>query len=242
MKTQNIPLLVLAAGLVIVSLVLAFNISSQEQDNENTINVNGDAELSVEPNRGEIYVKITTMNETAQEASNKNSEISEDVINALNQMGVSENDIETESYDVRRREDWNPKKEGREFTGYRVENVVKVTTYELNNTGNIIDTAINAGANGIQQVEFSLKDEREKEVKAEVLDMAAKNAEEKANNLAGSLGVELGQIQGISESNYFYQTSRSRGYSAAEAEDASTNVMPGEVEVSASVGLMYQIQ
>ncbi len=99
---NNALVSIMAVGLVIVALVLAFgsrsevNISGSGQIQKDTISVSGNAEMTVEPDQAELYVRIETTKKTAQEAKDENSQISDSVESALRQAGVGKDDMETE--------------------------------------------------------------------------------------------------------------------------------------------------
>ena len=90
---------ILAVGLVIVAIVLASNIKTgTSQEEKNRLSVSGTSTLSVEPNKAEVFVKIVTLEKTAQESKNKNSQVSSNVMKALKREGVKEKGIETSQF------------------------------------------------------------------------------------------------------------------------------------------------
>ncbi len=71
-----------------------------------------------------------------------------------------------------------------------------------------------------------------------------REVEDKAETIADSLGVRLGKLKTVSESNYFYEA---RMYMMAEsvgdgaiAEAAA--ILPGDVEVSGRITLVYYVK
>ena len=80
----SISLIVIA----IAAVIMAFNsgvikIVNTTEDQRNTITVSGNAELEVEPNQAEIYVRIETFNVKADDAKDENARISDKVMKAL---------------------------------------------------------------------------------------------------------------------------------------------------------------
>jgi len=57
--------------------------------------------------------------------------------------------------------------------------------------GEVIDVAIDAGADEVQRIEFGLSEEREREVRETAIENAMANAESDATVLADSSGLEL---------------------------------------------------
>lgn len=223
---------ILVVGLVLVSIFALI----QNPEKEDKIQVSGTGELSVDPDKAEVYVQILTLNESAQTAKDMNSELTNKVIQALEGSGISEDNIETESFNLRQREEYNPRTEEREFKGYEATNLIKVTTTP-GLAGSVVDTSVNNGANGIQRVSFDLTQERERQVRDEAMQIASENAVSKAENLAQSLGVELGKLTSASESGFRYQP-----FEYAEDVRAGTTIPSGKVSVSAQVSLSYMIR
>jgi len=243
---------ILGIGLVIVALLLALNSKSnviidQNGLQRNTVSVSGTSSLAVDPNKAEIYVKIITLEKTAQEAKNRNSEISSNVVKALKKEGVKDKDIETSQfyispkYDYEESVDANIRKSSQKLVGYEVTNVLKITTQDLEKTGKLIDTAVDNGANEIERISFGLTKEKEKEVKQQAMVMASNDAKEKATALATNLGVTLLKPISISESSFYYQPFDFRGFLEKSAPMAADTVInPQKLDVSASVQLVYE--
>lgn len=252
MKKDNYLVTILAVGLVIAAIVLALNAktSSLAQEEKSKVSVSGTSSLTVEPNKAEVYVKIYTLEKTAQESKNRNSQASGSVAKALKKEGIKDKDIETSQFFI------NPKYEYEEIsensqiktkqvlTGYEVVNVLKVTTRDTDNAGRIIDAAIDNGANDIERVSFGLTKEKEKEIKQQVMILASNDAKEKASALASSLGVSLLKPISISESGFYYQPFEfnARGALMEKSAPAETVISPQKIDVSASVSLVYEIR
>ncbi|MBW2980456.1 SIMPL domain-containing protein [Candidatus Woesearchaeota archaeon] len=250
-KKDNNLVSILAIGLVIIALVLAFSSKSTVnvsggQIQEDTVTVSGQAEMSVDPDEAELYVKIETTKTTAKAAKDENSEISEAVETALRRKGIDRDDIETHRYNIRPKYEYDEDTRKSFITGYVVTNVLKVTTSDMEKIGGLIDAAIDAGANGFEQILFGLSDKREKEVNAAVLLKASDEAKAKAQALTKNLGVRLGKLSSISESNFYYSPYRAPMADIEEAvfagSKAAVSISPQDVTVRATVNLAYNIE
>ena len=255
MEKINYLTAILGIGLVVVALLLAFNTKSdiivdQNGLQRNTISVSGTSSLTVNPNRAEIYVKIVTLEKTAQEAKNKNSQISKQVIDAIKKEGIKDKDIETSQfsiypkYEYQETADSGLRKSNQVLTGYEVTNILKVTTLELEKAGKLVDVAVEKGANDIESVMFGLTKEMEKEVKQQAMVAASNDAREKAVALATNVGVTLLKPITISESSFYYMPYAIRGaFGKAEASmPAQTTINPQKLDVSAAVQIVYEIK
>jgi hypothetical protein len=112
-----------------------------------------------------------------------------------------------------------------------------MVTVSLNDTtraGEILDAAVSSGSNRIQEIAFDLQNPQPQKDLA--LTMAIEDARRKAEIAAKAAGVSLGRILEISE-GYGYVTSASKSF----AFDLSTPISPGEMEITASVTMTYEI-
>lgn len=223
-------------GLIVVSVVLA----AAGEENDDILTVSGEAVLVAAPDQADIYVKILSEESTATAAKNTNAELSSRVMAALQGAGVQKEDIETTDFYLSKKQDWHPD-QGYIDDGYQLIHVLKVRTKDVENAGSLVDVAVNNGANGLDRVEFSLSEEKQKEVNAQALEQAAAEAAAKAAALAKTLNVRIKGISSISESlsgGYPYPV-----YYAAEAavEKAATEIAPSNVKVSVSVTVNYEI-
>ena len=206
--------------------------------------------MTVDPNKAEVYVKILTLEKTAQESKNKNSQISGNVIKALKKEGVKDKDIETSQFFISPKYDYeeivepNLRKSKQILIGYEVTNVLKVTTQDLEKAGKLIDADVDSGANDIERVSFGLTKEKEKEIKQQAMIMASNDAKEKAVALATNLEVSLLKPISISESSFYYQPFEFRGALMEKSAPmaADTVISPQKLDVSASVQLVYEIK
>jgi len=245
---MNKVLVIFVAGIILISVILALGSGQTKvitgQAQQNAITVSGNAKLEVEPNQAEIYVRVETFSENAKDAKNNNAEISDRVIKALRKIGNKNDDMETTSFRLNPRYDYDRIKGENILRGYTATNVLKVTTEDVDETGEIIDTAVDNGANSIQSVNFGLTKETQKEISGEALIRAAQVAKNKAESLAASLGINLGKVVSIQESSFNFVSFDApvAEMAVAKAGGAPTEIVPGDVEVRASVTMSYEIR
>jgi uncharacterized protein YggE len=231
-------------GVLILAIILAIGaINRPNQYMDKTISVSGEYTKSVAPNEAKIFIQIQTLNMDAAKSKNENAKLSNEAIAALKDAGVKDSEIETATFTITRKEDWNQKDQENDFKGYQVTNVLKLTTANLDKVGDYIDAAVNNGANGINQVIFDLSEERQNEVKSQALAAASQNAKVKADAISKSLNIKLGKIKTVSESIY-YQPYNYYAYDmkAAGASESATSISPQNVDVGANVNVAYGIR
>jgi len=215
------------------------------QQEANTINVAGDAELTVEPDQAEVWAGISIVKDTAEEAQAEANKVINAMIDGLRYKGIQDEDIETESLNLYEERKWT-RDEGSKVVGWRASQTLKIKTEDLNKVGVIVDIAVSSGANQVNNINFQLSEEKEKEYKQKAIAEATKNAKEKADTIAQSLGVRLGKIKTVSEANYY-----SRPYAVAleakagamdEMIEEAASIMPSDVTVTANINLVYHVR
>ena len=85
------------------------------------------------------------------------------------------------------------------ITGYNGNVTVTVKTSDTSLVSKIISEGTQAGANQVQNVRFSV--ENPAKYREEARNIAIKNAKEQANKLSKELGISLGKVVNIVESN-----------------------------------------
>ncbi|WP_181833213.1 SIMPL domain-containing protein [Bacillus taeanensis] len=206
-----------------------------------TIKVTGKSILSAKPDQAVLSLGIVTEDMEVQTAQKQNALISNQVINALHNMGIEEDEIETESYTIEQMYDY-PNGE-KVFRGYKVKHMLKVTVKDLSRVGEIIDAAAQNGANVINQVEFEVSDRNY--YYQEALKQASLNARKKAETIANSLGLTINRIPlWVVEESVQFETPRYPTpvlYAAAPAE-AATPIQEGDIKITASVQAMFEYE
>ena len=202
--------------------------------------------IKVMPDEAVVYLQIQTKDILADVVKDKNTEISDDVTTALLKLGIERKDIQTDSYNIYPEYNWS---EGQQdIIGYTVVHRLKVVTTEFDDTGEIVDAAVDNGAL-VDSINFELSTEQQAEFKKQALEAASKDAREKAEAIAGGLNAKLGSIVSVSSSEfdyYPYPIFRAQtmevAVAGAEAKQAATDISPKELEVTASVSVTYRLR
>ncbi|MBU0893941.1 MAG: SIMPL domain-containing protein [Nanoarchaeota archaeon] len=237
--------LIIVLGIVVLATI-GYTAFSSLIPLSNTVTGNGEAIVEVIPDLVKVYFNVETEGDTSQEAKDANAEIVDELIVALVREGFERKDIQTQNFNIYPEYDW--RNGNRELYGYRATHsiVVKMSTDESNKIGEAIDTGVDAGA-GISYINFELSQEKENEYKAEAIELAAQDARIKAESLAAGLGKELGKLISVSDSNFGYRPWQVYGaVSGAEdmavAKEATTEIQPGEQQISARVTAIFKLK
>ncbi|MEW6605177.1 MAG: SIMPL domain-containing protein, partial [Thermoproteota archaeon] len=211
-------------------------------DTNNTLFVTGTATQKVEPDTITVIFAIETVDVTAGGALESNSEAIDAVIIALQDAGVAENETSTAYFSIH--PNYNNTEFGaQELTGYTVTNSIMVKSSHLSNVSDWIDTAVNAGANRVDSLSFTLSEERLDEIRAGITQNAIDNARNKADALAQALDVEITGVKAATLFDFYGPTAIpfSLSFATDAAESTGTPIIPGEQTVTAAVGVVYRI-
>ncbi|MEM4263343.1 MAG: SIMPL domain-containing protein [Candidatus Woesearchaeota archaeon] len=209
------------------------------------ISASGTSELQVMPDEAIMRIKVETRAKTAKEAQDQNSKTMAQVQSALKRAGIASDKIETDQYNLYPWHEWDNVQQKTIEMGYTLYHTIKVTTTDLDKVGEFISVAVDAGANGVENVQFDLSDKKKEQVRRDALQQAAQNAKAKAETIAAGLGVKLGAIQDISESSFNYGPIY-RGYAEMAVKADMGAAMPAPIEpeqisVQATVSVSYRI-
>lgn len=205
-----------------------------------TIEVSGNGEAHVAPDVAFLNLAIETHAATAQESAGQNAALAQKVVEALTKKLEGKGKVWTGGYSLYPEYNEPRPNEKPVVTGYRAENSITVRTGEIGMLGGLIDTAIGAGANRINYLNFTLRDESQ--ARAEAIALAAKDAQAQAESLAKALGVKLGPIVKATTVAEVRPMPVMRMGGAMTAQGVPTPVQPNEVSVPATVSVTYQIE
>lgn len=206
-----------------------------------SIQVSAEAVVTVKPDQALIEVGVVMQAATAQAATSDNAQRVDATIAAIRKVLAGSGEIKTVGYSVRPVYRY-PKEGGTPtISGYTASNTVQVTTNDLASVGRVIDVATASGANTIQQLQFTLKDDQGVQLRA--LSEAAAKAKAKAQAVASALGLKVVRVLRAEEQGGAVRPQNERLYmmAGAASTQAPTPVEPGTVEVRASVTLTVEV-
>ena len=149
--------------------------------------------------------------------------------------------LKTISYTLNPTYQYHPQGEEPTITGYSALNVVQVTLDDLARIGTVIDSATQAGANHVQGIQFTLRDQDA--VRTAALRQAATRARAEADVLAAALGLKVVRVLSVEENSPRVVPVRAyMGAARALATAAApTPVEAGTLDVTADVMLTVEV-
>lgn len=215
---------------------------------EKTLSVTGTAMTSVDPDLLNIQFGVEVQKETAKDAFDANSIQMNAIVDAIKAAGITEDEISTAQltiYPVY--ESYQDKETGiykQRLVGYSVSNIIRVETKKLGLASDIIDGAVQAGANRIDTVYFTLSPKKQTQVSDDLLAEAIKNAKSKAEKALAPLDYQIIGIKHVGLSEFGYQPPvpfYKAAYDGAVAESARAPVFSSDQDVSASASVVFII-
>jgi len=240
MRTKYLVFAVLAVLALVLSACGPTTINQAAPLTPRTLNVNGLGVVYLTPDIVYINIGVNTQRENAAEAVSINKAETTAVIQAIKDFGVNAKDIRTTNFSI-----WsNPQYD--EFgnvkgTNYAVDNTVSVTVRDLDKLGDLLDSAIAAGANSIYSIQFDVEDKTEANKEART--QAVEDAKLLAEELASAAGVELVSIDNIS----YYESGQvpyfqGKGGGGGGAAESAVPIQPGQLAISVTVNITYSIR
>ena len=205
------------------------------------IEVSGTGSVDVPPDRARVSFAMETRAETADAAAEQNADAMAAVLGALRSAGLAGLELETFGYSLRPEyEATNDRRGTRRIVAYTVVNNVAATVEDVDAVGQVIDTAIAAGANRVGGISFyaSDTDEARREALAQAVQVARSEAEVIAASLGHALGPAL-EVRGGAQR----PTPRMMGAEvlAMSARAADTPIEAGDQTVTASVSIRFAL-
>ena len=205
-----------------------------------SIRVTGDARVTARPDRVQIDIGVTTRAAQSQEAASQNARQVDAVLAAMRKATPAAV-LKTISYSLNPTYQYHSNGEEPTITGYSAVNVVQVTLDDLAKIGTVIDSATLAGANHVQGIQFTLRDQDA--VRAEALRQAATRARAEAEVLAAALGLKVLRVLSVEENSpRVMPVHIAMAAPRAVASGAVTTPMEaGTLDVTADVSLTVEV-
>ena len=227
---------------IILALVLALSVTAALADS--TISVSGSGEVLIPADVAVVSLGVNARNAEAPRAQAEANEIIARIREALTAAGFAEDDINTGYINLYGIYDYSSYGGSETLTGYNATSSLAVRVTDMSRVGEVIDLAFGAGANMLDGVSFSVKDDTA--ARAEALKMAVEDAKAKAAVLAEAAGFTTLEIESIQENGVYAYDSGANNFAAKAAGeeqytgDAATVIHAAKISVNASVVITFE--
>jgi uncharacterized protein len=212
-----------------------------QQPLPSSIRVTGDAQVTAKPDRVQIDIGVTTHADKSQDAATQNARQVDAVIQAVKKAAGPTAVLKTVNYSLSPAYKYQSGHEPL-IVGYNASNLVQVQLDDLGRISNVIDAAAQSGANQVQGIQFTLRDQDG--VRADALRKAAAKARGDAEVLAAALGLKIVRVLSVEESGAPRQPlmrTMSMAAAAPAAAKLDTPVESGTLEVGADITLTVEV-
>jgi uncharacterized protein len=225
-------------------LLLTSTAYSQEREQRfraPSITADGEAVITAEPDQAQIDIGVVTQARNAPEAVKENAEKTSRVMAEIKKLLGKGDEVKTASYTLN--PNYRYPQGGRpELVGYTATNVLRIKTETLANVGRLIDAGMQSGANAINRLLFTLKDEHGAQLQA--LRAAAQKAKTKVEEVADALGLKVVQVLSVTEGERGFRPvvmAQARGAQMESVAAAPTPVESGSIEIRSTVTLTAEV-
>jgi uncharacterized protein YggE len=240
-KTLFVTVMIMAAVILTAcgGVAQAQTPTAEDSPAMRTLTVTGSGKAFLTPDIANISIGVHSENEDAAAAVASNNEQTQQVMAALDGFQIDPKDIQTTNFSIFPRQDYDT--EGKPTTiTFVVDNTVYVTLRDIEQVGEVLDSAVQAGANSISGIQFDVEDKNA--ALSEARQAAVADAQLQAEELADAAGVELGAIQSITTYSSPIPVPMPRFAVQMESAAAEVPISPGELTLTVEVNIVYQIQ
>lgn len=240
---------VLVSGIALASCTTVNATPYQGSSQQQGIWVNGEGKVTAVPDTVVLRVGIEAQEISVAQAQAKASDAMNKVMTALTGNGVDKKDIQTQQFSIQKVTRFDPEKQQEVLVGYRVTNIVSAEirllpqeSFTLDYKAGIIIDAVAAAAGDLTRIDsVSFTVDSPGTFLAEAREKAMNDAKTKARQLADLGGVTLGKPTYIAESGQLPLPVPIRFAEAKGDIAAATPISPGEMEITLSVQVVYEI-
>jgi uncharacterized protein YggE len=240
---NRITIAVIITAILIVGGFVMYNTGA-------TVSAQGSGSVKVVPDLVSVNINVETRNSTAELANEQNKQISDQLLVELVKIGFDLNDLKfvnINSYPEYEYSVGSYYPESR-VKGFVVSQQLVVKTSETSKVPKIVDAAINSGAL-VSYINFEISDAKQKELKAEAMTEASKDARMKAEAIASGQGKSLGRLVSLQNLDYGYggpiryfdAVTASAGSANMEAKALALDISPNEQDITANVAVTYKL-
>ena len=218
--------------------------------NQRTISVSDTGSVEAEPDLAVIRTSVEVTGDDVGEVRDDLATQSEELFDALVSVGIEEDHISTGRFDIRERiderqmreDDVRPESEADldDYRYYVGTHEYTVEIHDVDRIGEVVDTAIDGGADQAGRIQFTVSDEKREALREHALQEAIESATAEAEFIAHEIDATLVEAMTIDSSggrvSPVYEDTV-----ADDRDDTATEFRPDDVTVRATVDIVFTI-
>jgi uncharacterized protein YggE len=240
-------ILALAITLGLTTLAPAQAPDTSKAPGTGTITATGTARVERTPDYVEIMLGKRVEEKSASEAQSSANKTIEGTIAAIHALKLAGEDLQTGTVDLTPNTE-HPSNDIEHIVGYTATMTLRIRTTDLKSVAKVIDTALAAGCNRVDYVQFGIKEALA--AREEAITLATKAARRKAEVLASALELKLTRVADASTTShqggwYPYGAANRMAQLSSAMEgpsggDDQSPIVPGKVEVWADTTVKFE--
>lgn len=204
-----------------------------------TLTVVAEGRVARAPDLAEVSGGVVTTAATASAAMAENATRMSAVVAAVKKAGIADRDIQTAGISLQpqyRYADNQPPV----LVGYQASNNVTLRLRKLGDAGRLLDTLVGVGANQLNGPNFRIENDDAALDEARLA--AVRTARARAALYAGAAGLRIKRIVAMSESGGYQPGPQPMAMMARAEKADATPVAPGEVALTISVTMTFELE
>ena len=248
-----IPLFLLLIFLILFFIVkTTFSLKEMQrigkpQPYEHTIAIEAEGKAMAIPDIAQLSLGVETRAVDVPAAQQKNTETMNIIIEGIKGLKIAEEDIQTASYSVYQEEYWDADTQRNKKGDWIVSQQLIVKVRDMKNISSVLQLAGQKGVTNISGPTFSI--DNLSNLKTEAREKGLEEAEQKAQQIANKLGLQLEKIIGYSEwyDNSvqplpYYSQSMVNQLGMGGSESSSPNIPSGTQEIKLNINVTYLLK
>lgn len=212
---------------------------------ERTISVTGSATEFVSPDLVTVQFGVDTQAKTAKDAINSNSQLMNAMVSTIENGGITKDEISTAGFSIYPVYndtviDYATGMHKSVLVGYKASNTLYVKTTKLSMAGDVIDTAVGAGANRVDYISFSLSPDKQQSLQDDLLGKAVLDAKSRAEKALDPLGQKIIGVKTVNLSESMVPPVPMY-YGAMASSGKSTPIFTANQQVTTTVNVIFLI-
>lgn len=203
-----------------------------EQDTERSITVDATGGAEAAPDQAEIELVVTADDDNPSVVRDELASGAEDLRTALDDLGVT---YETSGYALEQSS--QRLQEEHDVSEYVGHHSFHVTLADPDRAGEVIDAAVDAGAE-VEDVELTLSEDEREALRDDAIENAMSDARQQADTIAAAGDLEVTEVATVDASQQRYRTV---SYDVAVEDDAVADAPPTEIDFG-DVSVTYQVE
>jgi uncharacterized protein YggE len=241
---NTISSIVVGLAIITAAWIVGQNINHTTQvttSNQNSISVNGDGQVFTKPDTFIIEVVAQEKTKTTEEWFKAVTQKIGIVQKLMKDNGVLEKDIQSINIGINPNYSYDNGKTT--IDGFNATHGLRIKIRKLESVDTILAGVSSIAGVQIQNTSYDL--DNKTEFYKEARNLAIAKARQKAEEMAKATGISVGKVMSISESqNYVapYANQMMKSNMMADSSNLGGSISIGQLEISTSVSINYEIQ